>query len=333
MTTNRRRPTIIDVAAHAGVSKSLVSLALRGDDGVGPATRDRILRSAAELGYRSNAQARALVQGRTGQIGVIVTDLRNPYHAEVALGVEEAAENEGFGTFLANGRRDPDRLAAQVEAMIGHNVEGLVVVSSRVDPEVLSSAAERLPIVVVGRPETTTEGLDTVANDDIDGARLAAEHLINLGHKDIAFATASNRPAARARLRGYETTLRSAGLEPRTHRVPDESIDALLNSGATAVMANNDVLAIECLGRAHELGLQVPGRLSLIGYDDTELAARSWPRLTSIDQHRPALGRTALTLLKSRLEGRTEDHHETIPPTLVKRASTAPPATGPGAVA
>ncbi|WP_030158837.1 LacI family DNA-binding transcriptional regulator [Glycomyces sp. NRRL B-16210] len=329
MTTNRRRPTIIDVAAHAGVSKSLVSLALRGDDGVGPATRDRILRSAAELGYRSNAQARALVQGRTGQIGVIVTDLRNPYHAEVALGVEEAAEVEGFGTFLANGRRDPTRLAAQVEAMIGHNVEGLIVVSSRVDPDALAVAAKRLPIVVVGRPETTPEGLDTVSNDDIDGARQAAEHLISLGHKDIAFATTSSRPAARARLQGYEAALRSAGLTPRTHRVPDESrheaIDALLSSGATAVMANNDVLAIECLGRAHELGLQVPARLSLIGYDDTELAARSWPRLTSIDQHRPILGRTALALLKSRLEGRTEDRHEVIPPTLVKRDSTAAP--------
>ncbi|MEU6861219.1 LacI family DNA-binding transcriptional regulator [Glycomyces sp. NPDC046736] len=326
MTANRnRRPTIVDVAAHAGVSKSLVSLALRGDDGVGPSTRDRILRSAAELGYRLNAQARALVQGRTGQIGVIVTDLRNPYHAEVALGVEESAEDEGFGTFLANGRRDPKRLAAQVEAMIGHNVEGLVVVSSRVDSEVLAAAARRLPIVVVGRPEVLPEGVDSVANDDLDGARQAAEHLITLGHKEIAFATTSNRPAARARLEGYETTLQAAALKPSIHRLRPEpgAIDEILSSGATAIMANNDVLAIECLGRAHELGLDVPGRLSLIGYDDTELAARSWPRLTSIDQHCPDLGRTALTLLKTRLEGRTADRHEVISPTLVKRASTA----------
>lgn len=330
VTANRtRRPTIIDVAAHAGVSKSLVSLALRGDDGVGAATRVRILRSAAELGYRLNAQARALVQGRTGQIGVIVTDLRNPYHAEVALGVEEAAEAEGFGTFLANGRREPDRLAAQVEAMIGHNVEGLVIVSSRVDPEVLAAAVERLPIVVVGRPETATAGLDTVANDDVDGARQATAHLIDLGHKDIAFATTSDRPAARARLQGYETTLRAAGLAPRVHRIPDatrrSAIDALLSGGATGIVANNDVLAVECLGRAHELGLPVPARLSLIGYDDTELAARSWPRLTSVDQHRPDLGRTALALLRSRLAGRTEDRREVIAPTLVKRDSTAAP--------
>ncbi|WP_192907132.1 LacI family DNA-binding transcriptional regulator [Glycomyces paridis] len=329
MTANRtRRPTIVDVAAHAGVSKSLVSLALRGDDGVGAATRDRILRSAAELGYRLNAQARALVQGRTGQIGVVVTDLRNPYHAEVALGVEEAAESEGLGTFLANGRRDPARLAAHVEAMIGHNVEGLVVVSSRVDPDILAAAADRLPVVVVGRPETRTPGVDSVANDDAAGAGLAAEHLIALGHKDIAYATASNRPAARSRLLGYETALAAAGLRPRVHRLPDahrrDAVDALLDSGATAVMANNDVLAVECLGRAHERGLAVPERLALTGYDDTELAARAWPRLTSVDQHRPLLGATALALLASRLGGRTEDRHEIIPPTLVPRASTVP---------
>lgn len=330
MNRNRtRRPTIIDVAAKAGVSKSLVSLALRGDGGVSDATRDRILKAAAELGYRSNALARALVQGRTGQIGVIVTDLRNPYHAEVALGVEAAAEKAGFGTFLANGRRDPKRLADHVNALIGHNVEGLVVVSSRVDTAVLSSAAARLPIVVVGRPETLAAGLDSVSNDDDAGARLAVEHLIALGHRKIAFASASDRPAGRARRRGYEEALRRAGAGPAdVHLIPDDrgpAIDELLNGDATAILANNDLLAVDILGRTHELGIPVPERLSIVGYDNTELAARVWPRLTSVDQRRSELGRTALTMLTDRLEGATADRREIITPALVTRHSTAAP--------
>lgn len=327
-----RRPTIIDVAAEAGVSKSLVSLALRGGEGVSEATRGRILAAAAELGYRSNALARALVQGRTGQIGVIVTDLRNPYHAEVALGIEEAAEDIGFGMFLANGRRDPERLAVHVNALIGHNVEGLVIVSSRVDESVLASAAKRLPIVVVGRPEALPEGVDSVANDDEAGARFAVEHLTALGHRRIAFASASRRPAGRARRRGYEDALARAGADfTRVCAIPDgadpgPAVDDLLRGEATAIVANNDLLAVEILGRAHERGIAIPDRLSIVGYDNTELAARVWPRLTSVDQHRSSLGRTATAMLAERIAGRTADRHEIMEPTLVPRASTAPPA-------
>lgn len=331
MSTERpRRPTIIDVAAEAGVSKSLVSLALRGDDGVSEATRRRILAAADRLGYRSNTLARALVQGRTGQIGVIVTDLRNPYHSEVALGVEKAAEEAGLGTFLANGRRDAERMAAHVDALIGHNVEGLVVVSSRVDPAVLAAAAERLPVVVVGRPETLPDRIDSVAGDDESGARLAVEHLVSLGHTAIAFASASTRPAARARHRGYAAALADAGLEgAEPVPVPIEDgageADALLLGGATAALANNDLLAVELLNRGHEIGVVAPDRISIVGYDNTELAARVWPRLTSVDQRRTALGRTALSMLSERMAGRTAARREVIAPGLVVRASTTAP--------
>lgn len=332
MSTRRsRRPTIIDVAARAGVSKSLVSLALRGDEGVSDATRARIRQAADELGYRSNSLARALVQGRTGQLGVIVTDLRNPYHTEVALGVETAAEAAGLGTFLANGRRDPTRLAQHLSAMLSLNMEGIVVVSSRVDYPVLAAAAKEVPVVVVGRPESTPPGLDSVANEDEAGIALAVDHLIDLGHHHIAFASSSTRPAAVARRRGYEVAVGRAGLgRPVAETIPDgrdrsAAVEALLQSPVTAIVTNNDLLAIEFLDRAVELGIEVPGRMSIVGYDNTDLAARVRPRLTSVDQRGPALGETAVALLLERLAGRVADRHEVLFPKLEIRTSTAAP--------
>ncbi|MBF6214000.1 LacI family DNA-binding transcriptional regulator [Nocardia puris] len=333
MTIRRtRRPTIVDIAARVGVSKSLVSLALRGDEGVSDATRARIVQAADELGYRSNSLARALVRGRTGQIGVLVTDLRNPYHTEVALGVETAAEAVGLETFLANGRRDPNRMAAHLNAMLGLNMEGIVVVSSRVEYAVLAAAAKETPVVVVGRPEDTPPGLDSVANEDEAGIGLAVDHLIGLGHRHIAFASASRRPAALARRRGYEAALRRAGLEPLDARpVPlgagrTEAIDAILRGRATAVVTNNDLLAVDVLDRAFDLGVDVPGRISVVGYDNTDLAARVRPRLTSVDQCGPALGETAVALLLERVAGRDADRHEVLFPNLEVRDSTASPA-------
>ena len=326
-----RRPTIVDVATAAGVSKSLVSLALRGDPGVAAPTRERIRAIADALGYRSNAVARALVQGRTGQLGVVVTDLTNPYHADVALGVEEAAGQQGLGTLIAHGRRDPDRLAAHLNAMLSLSVDGLVVVSSRLEPGVLEACARQVPVVVVGRPERLPVGVDTVANNDAAGARLAVGHLASLGHREIGFVTTSRRPAARARHAGYTDALVELGLGPeRTWTIDDvhtldQVLDALLAAGCTAALANNDVTAVALLDRAHDLGLDLPGQLSVVGYDDTSLATTVRPRLTSLDQGGAALGAAAVGLLGERDAGRQDDRHVVLEPTLRVRASTGPP--------
>ncbi|MFN3216168.1 MAG: LacI family DNA-binding transcriptional regulator [Acidimicrobiales bacterium] len=328
---NGRRPTIIDVAAAAGVSKSAVSLALRGDEGVSEATRERIRAVADSLGYRSNAVARALVQGRTGQIGVVVTDLRNPYHTDVALGVEAAAAEAGMQVLIAHGHREPDRLAEHLDAMISLNVEGVVIVSSRVDPDLVASCGARLPLVVVGRPAVVPAGVDHVANDDAHGATTAVDHLAALGHRAIAFLSGSDRPAAMARRDGYAAAMARWELDPpRMWVAPSRAslgraIDELLRSDATAVLTNNDITAIAVLDRAHDLEVDVPGRLSVIGYDDTALAATVRPRLTSVDQLTAALGATAMTMLGERIDGRTTDRAEVLEPVLRIRESTASP--------
>jgi DNA-binding LacI/PurR family transcriptional regulator len=337
VTFDTHRPTIIDVARAAGVSKSLVSLALRGDSGVSEATRARIAEIAEQLGYRSNRLARSLVQGRTGLFGAITTDLGNAYYTEILSGVEVAAENAGFGVLIGQGRRDAGRLAARLDDLVGLGVDGVIVISSRVDPRVLTAAASRVPIVVVGRMPEVVPGVDTVTSDDAAGAFAATSHLLEAGHGRIAFVTASGRPASRARRAGYEAAMRgAAGAHPLIVAADDpndldERLRALLGGGdtapegsrPTAVVASNDITAVAVLDAAIDLGLDVPGDLAVVGYDNTALASLVRPRLSSVDQPSESIGQLCVDLLCERLAGRDSDRHEVLAPTLVVRASSA----------
>lgn len=322
------RPTILDVAARAGVSKSLVSLALRGDDGVSAATRERILHTAHELGYRSNALARALRQHRTMLLGVVVASLDNPYHTEVVESVERAAEPHGLSVLLAHGARRAGRMAERIDALGDLNVDGLIVVSSWAAPELLQAAARRAPVVMVGRSLEPVAGIDSVNNDDEHGAALAVGHLVAAGHERIAHLTSSTRPAGLARRAGYEAAMERHGLARHAHVVERDrgepagpGLDAALAAGCSAVFARNDVEAADALDHAWDRGIAVPEGLAVVGYDDSALALRARPRLTSVHQPRAEMGRLAVDLLHERWAGRTEDRHEVLTPRLVVRAS------------
>ncbi len=327
--TGARRPTLLDVAAHAGVSKSLVSLALRGDAGVSERTRERIVLAADDLGYRSNTLARALKQGRSMLLGVVLSSLDNPYHTEIVASVEAAAEADGLSVLLAHGSRDRGRLAERVQQLLDLAVDGLVVVSSWVEPDVLTAAARRAPVVMVGRPAAPVAGVDTVNNDDERGATLVVDHLVATGRTRIAHVTGSRRPAGVARRAGYEAAMRAHGLDEHVRVVEHDGavppLEPLLASGYDAVFARNDVEAFDVLDRAHDLGLRVPQDLAVVGYDDTALATRARPRLTSVQQQRELMGRRAVELLHERADGRRDDVHEVLAPTLVVRGSSASP--------
>jgi DNA-binding LacI/PurR family transcriptional regulator len=337
VTFDTHRPTIVDVARAAGVSKSLVSLALRGDPGVSEATRSRIAEIAEQLGYRSNRLARSLVQGRTGLIGAIATDLGNAYYSEILSGVEVAAESAGFGVLIGQGRRDAGRLASRLDDLVGLGVDGVIVISSRVDPRVLTAAAGRVPVVVVGRMPEVVPGVDTVTSDDAAGAFAATSHLLESGHGRIAFVTASGRPASRARRSGYEAAMRGAGAAAHPlivavddpHDLDGRVRDLLGGASAsaaprpTAVVASNDITAVAVLDAAIDLGLRVPADLAVVGYDNTALASLVRPRLSSVDQPSDSIGQLCVDMLRERLAGRTTDRHEVLAPTLVVRASSA----------
>ncbi len=323
-----RRPTILDVAREAGVSKSLVSLALRGDSGVSDSTRLRIAEAAATLGYRSNAVARALVQGRTSLIGAVATELTNPYHSEVIGGIERAADELGFDVLISHGRRDPTRITQRVERMLELNVDGIVVVSSWADPEVLRQASRHAPVVIVGRMPDQVSGVDTIVSDDRGGAAAAVEHLLEQGFESLTFVSSSQRPAAIARQEGFVQAL--AHHHAVRARVADVSADTVTSIGRllddaarpSAILANNDVTAVRVMDSALDRGLAIPHQLAIVGYDDTVLASLVRPTLTSVDQPNDDIGRIAMEMVEERLSGRVHDRHEIIAPSLVVRASS-----------
>lgn len=326
--TSATRPTILDVARAAGVSKSLVSAALRGEPGVRSESRERIIRAADSLGYRTNVWARRLVNGRSNLIGVLLTDLRNAYHTDIVNGVEDAAGEHGHGVLLSHGRRDRALLRRRLAELLDLGVDGIIAVTAHLDAHDLEYAAGRLPVIVVGRPPSLPEAAGSVRNDDETGARVAVEHLLDLGHTRIAFATGSRRPAATARRETYRNVVAAAGHEPHMVTGDAGGIEALVESvarpdGPSAVFAANDRIAASVLAAAADRGLRIPDDLSVVGYDNTDLAALVRPGLTSVDQPREMMGRSAVALLAQLASG-ADPVHEVAAPALVVRESSAP---------
>lgn len=321
MTGADRRPTIVDVARAAGVSKSLVSAALRGERGVSTASKTRILAAAANLGYRSNGWARRLVKGRSSLVGVLLTDLRNAYQTEIVNGIEDAAAPAGFDVVLSHGRRDRDLLRNRLAGLVALGVDAVIAVTGHLDADDLAAFADQLPIVIVGRPSSIPSGAGWIRNDDETGARLAVAHLHERGHTRIAFVHGSSRPASIARRDAY----RALVTEAHEYDVRDGGIDRLLRDvsagGPTAAFASNDRIAAQIIAESFDRGIRVPRDLAVVGYDNTELAGLVRPGLTSVDQPRGAMGAAAMAHALALLDGR-EPVREVVTPTLVLRDSS-----------
>lgn len=315
------RPTIVDVARAAGVSKSLVSAALRGEPGVSAASRDRILDAAAALGYRTNGWAQRLVSGRSDLVGVLLTDLRNAYQTEIVNGIEDAAHAAGLDVILSHGRRDRDLLRARLSGLVALGVDAVIAVTGHLDAADLAPVAARVPAVVVGRPVSVPDAAGWVHNDDESGARLAVRHLQSRGHTRIAYVHGSSRPASLAR----RDATRSLLDEPREYDVREGGVARLLDDvatgDATAAFAANDRIAAQIVAEAIDRGLSAPRDLAVVGYDNTELAEIVRPSLTSVDQPRTRMGAEALDQALRLLRGESPGR-EVAAPTLVVRASS-----------
>ena len=332
------RPTIHDVASRAGVSKSLVSLALRGSPRVSDASREAILRAAAELGYRPNAAARSLVDRRSHTIGVLILDLHNPVFAEILDGVQGEARRHGFSTMLVSGGADPVLEQAEIDTLLQFQVEGLILISHRLAPAALRSITAEVPTVIVTRSDVALPRMDTVSNDDVSGAGLGVDHLVGLGHTRIACLTGGDNPISRAREQGYRDAMARHGLETHVLVVPGGLTDGAgyaaavgsLVSSPTALLAANDIAALGAIAAVQDAGLRVPEDVSVIGYDGIAIGGLRSVNLTTVAQPLKELGQVAAQRLVARIEHPTSAaRHVTVDSHLVVRGTTAPPHPSP----
>lgn len=324
----QRSPTIRSVAARAGVSKSLVSLVLQGSPRVSEQRREAVLRAVAELGYRPDPAARSLAERRTRTVGVVVDDLHNPWFVDVLDGLRPVLQEHGLRPLLGDGRSEPEVVGTLTQL----RVDGLILVGTL--PHDVGAATRGTPTVVAGGREPLLPHVDVVANDDAQGVRLAVRHLLELGHRRIAHVVGTGR-VGELRRQSYESEMRAAGSIPflalgdMTESGGQRAAHRLLRGPdrPTAVLAANDLSALGVLAVADELSLRVPQDLSLVGYDNTSLARIRHLSLTSVDNASAAVGSQAAEALVRRMAvPDAEATTRLLPPRLVVRNSTAPPA-------
>lgn len=331
-------PSILDVAAAAGVSHQTVSRVLNGSANVLPETRERVRVAIAELGYRRNSVARALARRKSETIGVITTTSLDYGPSSILMEIELAARASGYYTVVAPVEDyDDASIEEALDHFLGLPVEGLVVIAPLRDVAAdMSKKAIPVPVVAVTTQALADEaGVVPVAIDQERGARLALEHLYGLGHRDIAhIAGESKFFEARARERAWRDFMAEKGLPIREpgergweFRVGYEEGRRFLAEGLpTAVFCANDQIALGLYRALEEVGRTVPGDVSIVGFDDMPASAYYSPALTTINQDFANLGRLVLeTLLEEIGEAqRGLKVRRALPPTLVIRDSTAP---------
>jgi DNA-binding LacI/PurR family transcriptional regulator len=330
-----KHATINDVAQRAGVSKSLVSLVMRGSPNVSDARRTAVLEAARELSYRPNAAARSLVSQRSYVVGIVLSDLHNPFFADVADGIEEKATEIGYRALLSSGFLDAERERNAVDTLLQLRADGLLLLGNVAPFQRFESAALSVPIVAISR-EASSDLMDSVRDDDRLGAELLVDHLVELGHERIAHISAGAAAGGPGRRAGYEERMRHHGLGDLITVVEGSftrgggcsGMEEVLEQAQrpTAVIAPNDFAALGALDVADAAGIGVPGDISITGYDNIFLARMGRVDLTTVEQPAAELGATAVQLLRERIEdGRTASKHIVLPPKLVVGSTTGPP--------
>jgi DNA-binding LacI/PurR family transcriptional regulator len=332
-----RRPTIRDVARRAGVSKSLVSLVMRGEPMVREEKRSRVLAAAEELGYPTNAATRAMSSTKSTNVGILIADLHNPVLVDVVGWVEELFHDSGLGTVLtgatvaSSGPTGHQTVSKAIGALRALRVDAILVVGSVLDAETLVDSAGNVPMVVAAGQ---SEGLraDNVRNDDELGMRLVIDYLVAHGHRSIAHVGGQGGGVAHARALGYRAAMRHHGLAAEILIADsDFSEDAgyrataqLLRRGhaLTAITALNDLAGVGALSAITDAGLGVPQDLAVTGYDDTFIAAMRQVSLTSVNPDVPGIGARAARCIVERIGDPTKEPEEhLLAPRLTIRSS------------
>lgn len=330
-----------DVAARAGVSRTLVSFILDGKPGASDETRQRVLAVADEIGYRPDSAARLLALGRSRTLGVL-TDVRQLFQAELVTAVYPAAEQRGYDVLLSANLADRPE-STFVDALLSHRCGALILLGPRSDDTTLAELARRVPVVVVGRRLSMPDDaalLATVRTNDAKGIREAVDYLVGLGHRDIHHVDGGDDPGSADRRRAYRAAMRAHGLSARAVVIAGAHTESAGADAArlmlarptlpSAVLAGNDRCALGLLDVFTRAGVDVPGRLSLIGFDDSRLSDNPRIDLTTIHQDAPELALRAVQFATDLLEGaRPGGADVVLQPTLVVRGTTGPPSSQP----
>lgn len=330
----KKRATIKDVAALAGVSAATVSRVLDDRPQISAETKARVRAACIQLGYVPNAAARGLAGQATHTIGLVVPDISNPYFSGMATAIEETAAAHGYRVFLSNSLRKPEQELRAIENFMARQVDGILV--SPISPQTQARHREILgnvPCVYLG--VNHGEDCSYVMADNEAGAYAAARYLLRLGHRDILFL--GGRPTSRTRelrLRGFRRALEEAGLEGRELPAPpnvtlmrqwsyEAAAELLKGPLPDAIFAFSDMTALKLLEAAEEQGIRIPEDVSLVGYDNIAFAALPRIHLTTVSQHKFQQSRIAVERLLEKIGGSTEYTVDLLEPELIIRSTCA----------
>jgi DNA-binding LacI/PurR family transcriptional regulator len=328
-----RAPNIRDVARLAGVSYQTVSRVLNDSPSIRPATRQRVLDVINEVGFRPNQAARALVTSRSRTIGVLTSQYAHYGPITSINAIEVAAREAGYRLSITSTESgEYTAIKAALDYLMSQSVEAIVVIAPQVRVfDVLNDLPISVPFVTL---ESTARGLGhSLSIDQVTGAQIAMRHLIDLGHTEIVHISGpKDWIEADARMQGYLGELNAADLRTRAPILGDWTADFGYYAGLellrfrdfTAVFCGNDQMALGFAHACHDMGLDVPGDISIVGFDDIPEAAHFSPPLTTVRQNFVEIGRRSVSLLIGELGGQSELGHEQIAPELVIRKSTAP---------
>ena len=326
--------TITDVAARSGVSSATVSRVLQGSPRVSPAALERVQAAIAELGYRPSGVARSLRRQQTGTLGLIVTNINNPFYPEIVRGAEDAAQRMGASIILCNAAEDPEREIAYLDLLLERRVDGVIVAAgglTKRHEDFLSAFPAPLVLINADLPGGQ---VPAVLSDDEAGGRAAADHLLELGHtRLIHISGPAVREAVSLRLDGVRAAIATSGRGVTLEVVEGDGYQA---GGLAArqvaeclqppyaIIAHNDVTAVGAMHALFELGIRVPDEVSVVGFDDIALAAFTNPALTTVAQDKYAMGRLAVETIARLRSGEAVTGNQVLPVHLVVRRSSGP---------
>ena len=326
-----KKATLADVAAHAGVSIALVSIVLRDAPGAAPATRERVLAAAREIGYEPDRPARLLRSGRSRLLGVVF-GVEHAFHGDLVTGLYEAADRQGYELTLSGVTPHRDERRA-IRSLLQDRCEALILLGPQAPAAELDALAARMPVVVLARGVRRAD-VDTVRTADADGLAQAVAHLAGLGHRRIAHVDGADAPGSADRRRGYRTAMRRLGPAAEARLVTGglteedgaRAARALLDDPPTAVTVFNDRCATGVLDALRRAGKAVPEDISVTGFDDSRLARLGHVSLTTVAQDTATMTEQALRRAAARISGEPmSPREEVVPPHLVIRSTTAPP--------